>query len=355
MSGIFKGVKKTIKKVGKVIKKIAPVLILAAGVYFGGAYLMGSGAATAGAAGSVGTSFTKAAGVWKSFIGGLGNGTASQSAAAFAEASYQASVGANPLSLSGQVAAGTAAVNALSTMGSTADAVSAGLELARSSWGATGGDPQGSWNILLNGLNKSQQAVQAQAAQSVAQSAQVATSQPTHSTGYLHDAQTAEEAIQLESGLLGGGGEESAVGDGSPADISLAAAKQHGSEPLHTPAGAQTALDQSGGIVPPPPPTTVQSGTRSAAQSFAETNKGILELMQQQQVDSRAASERLAESRERIAKQQMYMQGAGLLLSAYGASEKTMEEKKYDAMKKWKPTGTERLTHSGGLIHRGTA
>ena len=65
MSGIFKGVKKTIKKVGKVIKKIAPVLILAAGVYFGGAYLMRSGAATAGAAGTVRTTFTTAAGVWK--------------------------------------------------------------------------------------------------------------------------------------------------------------------------------------------------------------------------------------------------------------------------------------------------
>ena len=105
MSGIFKSVKKTLKKVGKFIKKIAPVLIIAAGVYFGGAYLMSSGAASAGAAGSVGTSFTKAAGVWKSFIGGMSNGTASQSAAAFAEASYQASQGAGALPVSGQVAA----------------------------------------------------------------------------------------------------------------------------------------------------------------------------------------------------------------------------------------------------------
>ena len=37
MSGIFKSVKKVFKKVGKVVKKIAPYLLLAAGVYFGGA------------------------------------------------------------------------------------------------------------------------------------------------------------------------------------------------------------------------------------------------------------------------------------------------------------------------------
>ena len=40
MSGIFKSVKKGLKKLGKVVKKIAPVLIVAAAVYFGGSYLM---------------------------------------------------------------------------------------------------------------------------------------------------------------------------------------------------------------------------------------------------------------------------------------------------------------------------
>jgi len=78
MSGIFKSIKKMFKKVGKVIKKIAPYLIIAAGVYFGGSYLMSTyGGATAGAAGSAATSFTKSAGVWKSFLGGLTNGSAS--------------------------------------------------------------------------------------------------------------------------------------------------------------------------------------------------------------------------------------------------------------------------------------
>ena len=110
MSGIFKSVKKVFKKIGKVIKKIAPVLIIAAAVYFGGAYLMassGAGTAAAGAsvtynAGGVGAAFTKSAGVWKSFLGGLSNGTASSSAVAFAEGSYKASQAG--MALSGQVA-----------------------------------------------------------------------------------------------------------------------------------------------------------------------------------------------------------------------------------------------------------
>jgi hypothetical protein len=124
MSGIFKSVKKTLKKVGKVIKKIAPVLIVAAAVYFGGAYLMSMGAGSA-AAGSAATSVTKSAGVWKSFFSGLGNGTAAQSAAAYAEASYVSmQAGA---ALSTQVAAGTNAVQALSVTQSTQQAVAMGV------------------------------------------------------------------------------------------------------------------------------------------------------------------------------------------------------------------------------------
>lgn len=151
MSGIFKSVKKAFKKVGKVIKKIAPVLIVAAAVYFGGSYLMASaGGASAQAAASVGTSFTKSAGVWKSFIGGLSSGTASKSAVAFAEGSFKASQAG--MALSGQVAAGTAAVNNLSTMGTIGEAVNAGVNMAQSAF-SSGADPQSSWGILWNGLN----------------------------------------------------------------------------------------------------------------------------------------------------------------------------------------------------------
>jgi len=158
MSGLFKSVGKAFKKIGKVIKKIAPVLIVAAAVYFGGSYLMassGAGTAAAGAsvtygAGGVGAAFTKSAGVWKSFLGGLSSGTASKSAVAFAEGSFKASQAG--MALSGQVAAGTAAVNNLSTMGTVGEAVSAGVNMAQSAF-SSGADPQSSWGILWNGLN----------------------------------------------------------------------------------------------------------------------------------------------------------------------------------------------------------
>jgi len=157
MSGIFKSIKKIFKKVGKVIKKIAPYLIIAGAVYFGGSYLMSIyGGATAGAAGSAATSFTKSAGVWKSFLGGLTNGTAAQSAAAFAEGSYQASLGLNPLPLSGQVLAGTSSVNALNGVLSTKQAVTAGVDLAKGAWVQSGGDPQGMTNIVQKAWNQSQ-------------------------------------------------------------------------------------------------------------------------------------------------------------------------------------------------------
>lgn len=151
-------IKKFFKKVTKFVKKIAPVLIVAAAVYFGGAYLMASagtagasaGASVTYAAGGVGEAFTKSAGVWKSFLGGLSTGTASQSAVAFAEGSFKASkVG---MSLSGQVAAGTSAVNMLSTGVSTGEAVKQGFALADAAF-KSGGDVQSSWDILWNGLN----------------------------------------------------------------------------------------------------------------------------------------------------------------------------------------------------------
>jgi len=157
MSGIFKSIKKVFKKVGKVVKKIAPYLIIAGAVYFGGSYLMSLyGGASASAAGTAATSFTKSAGVWKSFFSGITNGTAAQSAAAFAEASYQTSIGAGALSLSGQVAAGTSAVNSLNGVLSTQQAVAAGVDFARGAWTQAGGDAQSGWNIIFKGLNQSQ-------------------------------------------------------------------------------------------------------------------------------------------------------------------------------------------------------
>lgn len=155
----FKSVKKAFSKVGKIVKKIAPVLVVAAAVYFGGAYLMASagtvgsaaGASVTYGAGGVAEAFTKSAGVWKSFLGGLSSGTASQSAVAFAEGSFKASqLG---MSLSGQVAAGTSAVNFLSSGVSTSQAISQGVSLADQAF-KNGSNVQSSWDILWNGLDK---------------------------------------------------------------------------------------------------------------------------------------------------------------------------------------------------------
>jgi hypothetical protein len=199
MSGIFKSVKKAFKKVGKVIKKIAPVLIVASAVYFGGAYLMassGAGTAAAGAsvtygAEGVGAAFTKSAGVWKSFIGGLSSGTASKSAVAFAEGSFKASQAG--MALSGQVAAGTASVNNLATMGTVREAVNAGVNMAESAF-SSGADPQSSWNILWNGLNDPT----APAIETIGEGVGEAASEASPAGSLLSPEQTAE----LESGLF---------------------------------------------------------------------------------------------------------------------------------------------------------
>lgn len=155
----FKSVKKAFSKVGKIVKKIAPVLVVAAAVYFGGAYLMASagtvgsaaGASVTYGAGGVAEAFTKSAGVWKSFLGGLSSGTASKSAVAFAEASFKASQ--LDMSLSGQVAAGTSAVNFLSSGVSTSQAINQGVSLADQAF-KSGSNVQSSWDILWNGLDK---------------------------------------------------------------------------------------------------------------------------------------------------------------------------------------------------------
>ena len=106
MSGIFKSIKKMFKSIGKMVKKILPILAIAAGVYFGGAYLMSAaGGANSLAARSVLSSFQKAGGVWKGFFNGLMSGKPLMSAAAFAEGSYKASL-VEGSTLATQIAAG---------------------------------------------------------------------------------------------------------------------------------------------------------------------------------------------------------------------------------------------------------
>ena len=353
MSGIFKAVKKTIKKVGKVIKKIGPTLLIAAAVYFGGAYLMSSGAASAGAAGSVGTSFTKAGGVWKAFLSGMGNGTASQSAAAYAEASYQASLGANALPLSGQVAAGTSAVNALSNMGSTSEAVSAGVDLARNAWTQSGGNVNMMQNIVQNAQTSTQKLVADAKTAGMSPAAgynemigmgQVA-SHPGgggHITGVEGTFTTPEMVARHEQGLLA---ERSSLPTMRPAGEHISyPTSQSTASALQ---GPTIGTDQStaGGLD--------QSQSPTGAAGVAQTTNRMLDLFQQQINDSRAYNQELTANRNRIAQQQMWMQGTGMLLSAIGASEDTLAEKQDKRKMAWKPSGKEEYASGAGKIYPG--
>lgn len=143
---LWKSIKKGFKKFTKFIKKIAPYLLIAAAVYFGGAYMMSLSAGASQAA-SVAGSFTKSAGVWKSFLGGLSTGTASSSAAAYAEASFQAaSLG---LPISSQAAAGTAAVNGLGANMQVGAAIKRGVAVGKEYQTVFNANPDMAKNDLL--------------------------------------------------------------------------------------------------------------------------------------------------------------------------------------------------------------
>lgn len=334
MSGIFKSVKKVFKKIGKVIKKIAPVLIIAAAVYFGGAYLMassGAGTAAAGAsvtysAGGVGAAFTKSAGVWKSFLGGLSNGTASSSAVAFAEGSYKASQAG--MALSGQVAAGTASVNNLATMGSVGEAVKAGVSMADSAF-SSGSDPQTSWGILFDGLND---------ATAPAADAGAAGAASTFETKFT-------DGIISESADVGSGsfGTTNQLGGGS---------EVLGEEVATTP-GYGPSAGENATTAPP-------ALAETAPTAIAKVDQPAVTTMQQMMLDMREQAlldrkdynaQILAQNAERssIDKMKLGMTGAGLFLNAFGQYDqaKAAEEDRKPKFEWKKPTGNEYDPYKG--------
>ena len=327
MSGIFKSVKKAFKKIGKVIKKIAPVLIVAAAVYFGGSYLMASmGGASAQAAGSVATSFTKSAGMWKSFLGGISNGTASSSAVAFAEGSYKASQAG--MALSGQVAAGTAAVNSLSTVGSVGEAVKTGVGMAKSAF-SSGSDPQTSWNILFNGLNDT----------TATPAAATAASASGYETGIFHsESADAASSGYLESDPLGGGsgvlGEEVASTSGFTSQ----------GETLET--APRTWPAQQVGVATTQPATTTLAETLPAAAEKVDKpsimQQMIFDMREQALLDRQDYNALvIAQNKERasIDKMKLGLSAGGLLLNAFGQAQqaKAAEEERKRRLE-WKPT-----------------
>ena len=333
MSGIFKSVKKTFKKVGKVIKKIAPVLIVAAAVYFGGAYLMSMSAGPA-AAGSVAQSVTKSAGVWKSFLGGLSNGTAAQSAASYAEASYITMV-KHGGSLSAQVAAGTSAVEALGATGSMAQSVPIGVSAGNTYT-----------QVLQSGATP--EIAQQAATQSVAESLGVTTLEK------LPGADAAAEAAitTLPKGVGADAVADSAVtplgtvtaGDATPYQsvstnhpVSAAVAK------------TKTLSPKVGDIEMPVP------GEENYWQKLQTYNTTVSQITSQQQ------HEQIMAVHQAQANKSMWglgIQGLGMLSSVYGQYAQGREvEKERERILNWKPTGTEvdvvdptKLKYPDGII-----
>lgn len=338
MSGIFKSVKKVFKKIGKVIKKIAPVLIIAAAVYFGGAYLMassGAGTAAAGAsvtysAGGVGAAFTKSAGVWKSFLGGLSNGTASSSAVAFAEGSYKASQAG--MALSGQVAAGTASVNNLATMGTVGEAVKSGVGMAQSAF-SSGSDPQTSWGILFNGLNDA-----------TAPAADAATAAQGSGAGLLSTKQTSA----LESELFN---QDSYMADATALDPGQVSTDV---SPVADTSGDRLSYKDQypGGIAPPTvtPASTVPT-VAASVEKPSWMQQMLLDNQEQMRLDRQDYNAQvLAQNAERasIDKMKLGMTGAGLFLNAFGqySQAKAADEDKKRKLN-WKPSGTEYDPYKG--------
>ena len=341
MSGIFKSIKKVFKKVGKVIKKIAPYLIIAAGVYFGGSYLMSIyGGATSAAAGSAATSFTKSAGVWKSFLSGLTNGTAAQSAAAFAEGSYQASIGLNALPLSGQVLAGTSSVNALNGVLSTQQAVTAGVDLAKGAWVQSGGDAQAMTNIVQKAWSQSQAINAGNLSVDAAGSSAVSTADSLYDESYgmgqlashpgqaghipgLEGTFTTPEAQRIY-----------ALGSDGGATKGFDASKMVGD--VSHPSGVD--YSQQGGVI-----TAAQQGGGTQLQAGG-SNQGYLKYLDAALAQNKASNDRMyafmenaAAKREEASKRQLMWSMAQTGLKAVGGYMTAKSEEEYrDRPRNWK-------------------
>jgi len=308
MSGIFKSVKKTLKKVGKFVKKIAPYLILAAGVYFGGAYLMSmAGGANAAQSASVAQSFTKSGGVWKSFLGGLANGTASSSAAVYAEASYVSMQSGLPLSA--QVVSGTSAVQALGTTQSIAAARDLGVEAGGifNQATAAGADPGTAMQQALAGSS----------------------SMPLADGSAGNVVGGDMQQMQLTANAPGGG------------LIAPPASADGSAHLMEGRSNAVTAADQAGG-------TVGGSNVPDTAARFSSSDdyrQQIATLTEKSNIDANlrhAETMKMYELSHQKNMMGLYMQGAGVLLNAYGQYSGTKADEKEKKRKlNWKPSGKE--------------
>ena len=319
MSGIFKSVKKGLKKLGKVVKKIAPVLIVAAAVYFGGSYLMTmAGGASAAQSASVAGSFTKSAGVWKSFFSGLGNGTAAQSAASFAEASYLTMQ--NGGTLSAQVAAGTSAVEALGATGTVTQAVPAGV----------------------NAGNTYTQVISSGGTADAAQQAALQTVQATNvSTTPISASGTTTAAVDgmISTGNPNAGWGVPATGTGAIEQAAVASAPAPAplvdSSVVQT-QGVNPSATQTAEVMLPQRPVP---GEDNYWQKLGTYNDAVSQVNAQRNHD---ALMKVYENQAKTSMGGLMIQGAGLVANAYGQyAQGRAVEKERERILNWKPTGRE--------------
>lgn len=322
MSGIFKSVKKGLKKLGKVVKKIAPVLIVAAGVYFGGSYLMTmAGGAGAAQSASVAGSFTKSAGVWKSFFSGLGNGTAAQSAASYAEASYLTMIDGG--TLSAQVAAGTSAVEALGATGTVAQAVPAGVNAGSVYRQA-----------LSNGATPD--IAQQSAIGSVANSLGGATT-PISASGTTTAA--VDGAGMISTGNPNAGWGIPATGTGAMEQAAVASAPAPAplvSSSVVQTQGVDPSATQTAEVMLPQRPVP---GEDNYWQKLGTYNDAVSQVSAQRNHD---ALMKVYENQAKTSMGGLMIQGAGLVANAYGQyAQGRAVEKERERILNWKPTGRE--------------
>tara|TARA_R110002020_G_scaffold156133_10_gene337905 strand:- start:3286 stop:4353 length:1068 start_codon:yes stop_codon:yes gene_type:complete len=334
MSGIFKSVKKVLKKVGKLVKKVAPYLILAAGVYFGGSYLMSvAGGASAGAAGSAAQSFTKSAGVWKSFLGGLANGNAAGSAAAYAESSYKVMQAGGTLAQ--QTAAATKAVSLYPTMGIGEAVKSVSANDAWKSFIPKQGDSSGFQTYMNAEMGGPVATPSVPSGSSIGQHGiNEQTQKMVHPTGEYG---LSFQQRQLHANEFDTGGGGMITSPAAPPRVNEQAPSVVASSGVVTPEAPQAS----------PPLAAGTQDTPSVAARGAEP-MDINQRLHKSWIDQQAAAERGAMLRHKesmklteLAHQRgMYgllLQGGGALLQAWGAHQTASDEKEWrEKGLKWK-------------------
>ena len=327
------------KKFTKVVKKIAPYLLIAAAVYFGGSYMMSiAGGASPQAAGGVAKSFTKSAGVWKSFLGGLGSGSASKSAAAYAQASYNsAELG---LTVSAQAAAGTTAVQALSGGLTVQESVLAGVQggeyytnLLSSNSGISATD------ALNNTLTKVNSFVPDTSPEAMFRD---------NMTDQIVDSTAKDGLITKTADTVQSQGQIT-----TPADAAETVTKTQITTPVKSASTTASGVDLSrGATVNMPMPGA--DATWQEWQTYYSIRSEINDENRHKQMM------KIYDNQHRTNMIGLWMKGAGFGLNAWSEYQKGKdEEKERDRVRNWKPTGKEvdivdptKLQYPGGIIDR---